>query len=587
MPFRQTTYEGLILAWLCSFISIKFVALRLGTPGLYDVIFAGAAFAVAAIAAPQVNKTPYPQELRFGVLSAIICFAALLTIYTPSGAVLPAYDPIAVPTIAKIISEGKSPLDYYSPSDLAYSYPPGYPILFSYVVKLFGLDALFIFKTANLAVVASIPLAWALQVRALFQPGLPSRWIILGSYLAFFGLERTISFALPGAGKNSMLLAALVAPVLLVTLFRLADEPKKWLAGGIVFFGAILLHYSILYMAGTFFAGYVIYSILTRKIGSRKVAGFLFMGCVGLLALMLLFPEALKNPQTGELGAKISLDRTRFIWDTITEKYSVIFAIYNPVNNLDFGFSPSPYMGLLLAGCLGFAFSIAETRSLAATYALAILVSLVCGYGVVSVGLQLPAMRWYVWTFDAVALLACLLALLTLAPSSPRMVYLALLGITAFGFVRIAGDTWWVYHRAELQKLTTDDLVRIPNLIKPILRPAQPCYLVGQSKTNVMVGSLSPGMFSQPRKDLDYLEYTTACRYLNGSWIQGGAPGGRELNGFPAVSVLRTASQRGPVMFVGTDTGLDDMKKSILVGGHEVTAEFRGRSDEIAVWLLH
>ena len=197
-------------------------------------------------------------------------------------------------------------------------------------------------------------------------------------------------------------------------------------------------------------------------------------------------------------------------------------------------------------------------------------------------------MRWYLWTFEAVALLAFLLALLTLAPVSPLIVYLTLLGVAALGLVRITalislGSTI----EQRLQKLTTDDLVRIPNIIETILRPAQPCYLVGQSKTNVQVGPVLPGLFSQTRKDLDYLEYTTPCRFLNGSWVQGGALGGRELNGFPAVAVLRSASQRGLVMFVGTDTGLEDMKKSLLLNGYDVAAELKGRSDEIGVWALN
>ena len=214
-------------------------------------------------------------------------------------------------------------------------------------------EALSIFKVVNLAVVALIPLAWAWQVRVLFRPAINGRWVILGSYLAFFGLERTISFALPGAGKNSMLLAAFVTPLLLVTLFKLGDEPQKWLIGGIMFFGAILFHYSVIYITGTFFAAYVSYMLVTRNIGYRKVWGLVVMGTIGMLGLILLFPEALNNPQSGELVAKISLERARFIWDTITEKYSVIFAIYNPTNNLKFGFSPAPYMGLVLAGCLG------------------------------------------------------------------------------------------------------------------------------------------------------------------------------------------------------------------------------------------
>ena len=581
-PPRRSCVSFVII-WLCTFVSLKFVGLRLEAPALWDLIFAGAATCVATIVTPKTETRGGSKDHLFGILCGVVFFAFLLIIYQPSGAVLPVHDPIAVPTIAKIISEGSFPASYYSPADLAYSYPPGYPIIFSYFVTLFGIRALTVFKDLNLAVLAAIPLAWAWQVRELFSPKIHSRWLFIGSYLAFFGLERTLSFALPGAGKNAMLLAALVTPLLLVTLFQLANDPKKWMAGGLVFFGGALLHYSIFYLVSTFFAGYVIYGILTRTIGYRNVAGLAFMGILGMLGFVLLFPEALQNPQTGELGIRISLERMQLVWAAIVAKYSVVLAIYNSqINNIS-GLAPSPYTGLVLAASVGFASLVTETRSLAVTYGLAILLSLLCGYGVIQLGLQLDIMRWYLWTFEAVALLAGILALLTFAATSPRIVYLIFICIITFGLVRLARDSVWVY--MQQQPLTTDDLLKIPKIIDPILRPAQPCYLIGQS-IDVYTSPL-PGMIVQSRRDLDYLEYTTPCQFLNGSWVQGGALGGRELNGFPAVAVLRSASQSGLVMFVGTDTGLEDMKKSLWLNGYDVAAQLKGRTDEIGVWVLN
>src|SRR4029078_10206624 len=100
--------EGFILVSICTFVAFKFVALRLSAPSLCDLIFAGVALATAKLVSPNIENIWNPRDKSFGILCAIICFILLLAIYLPSGDILPVHDPIQVPTIAKIISEGRS-----------------------------------------------------------------------------------------------------------------------------------------------------------------------------------------------------------------------------------------------------------------------------------------------------------------------------------------------------------------------------------------------------------------------------------------------------------------------------------------------
>src|SRR5262245_30735296 len=118
IPDEMDRALDFIVVSICSFIAIKSLAIRLNVPIQYDLIFAVAALWTAALVTSKEVTSRYSGKLLFGAIFGVIFFIYLLFIYLPSGAVLPSYDPIAVPTIAKIISQGRSPLDYYSPGDL-------------------------------------------------------------------------------------------------------------------------------------------------------------------------------------------------------------------------------------------------------------------------------------------------------------------------------------------------------------------------------------------------------------------------------------------------------------------------------------
>ena len=158
-----------------------------------------------------------------------------------------------------------------------------------------------IFKAVTIILLLLFPIGWAWLTLRVFQVPLPAWLILLLSYLAIFELERSVTFTLEH-GKNSQVLAGATFPFLagLLLIAMRGNVGAVLSIGALV--GAILLHYSILYMVATFFAAYF---LVYPPRGRKDWMALLRLGFAGISALaifMLVFKPALSDPRAGSFG---------------------------------------------------------------------------------------------------------------------------------------------------------------------------------------------------------------------------------------------------------------------------------------------
>ena len=163
---------------------------------------------------PRAILTRLDGQAISAALLIIGIAGAVLFVITAPGYVLVNHDPIIVPTLAHALLSHSTTMDTYQPGDPGFTYPPGYPILFSAISRLFTpLSSLFAFKVETIILVMLLPVGWTWMAYRAFHVPLPIWLILVLSYIAVFGLERTATFTLE-TGKNAQVLAGAVFPFL-------------------------------------------------------------------------------------------------------------------------------------------------------------------------------------------------------------------------------------------------------------------------------------------------------------------------------------------------------------------------------------
>ena len=179
---------------------------------------------------------------------------------------------------------------------------PATRFLFSLVSSAASpLATLGIFKVWTICLLILIPVGWAWDGLAGFSNPGSFIALLLLAIGAVFGLERTVTYSIQH-GKNAQMLAGAILPALIAILIissrRLIGLPFAVIA----LTASILVHYSILYMAATFFfAWYIVH--FPRGRDEWKAA--FQLGAAGVLSLGLfafILPEAFSDPRAGSFG---------------------------------------------------------------------------------------------------------------------------------------------------------------------------------------------------------------------------------------------------------------------------------------------
>jgi len=583
--------ELLPLAFIMTVLAIvgcEFVTLRLhgGIMGLMLALFFAIFIGHLLHRANSRYRSVFSKNsrsLRFCVIT-VAAFAVLIVSVYHRGYVLPAYDPIAVPLLAKTVASGHLPIDIFQIGSSAYAYPPGYPILFSPVMRFVPpVDAYFIFKVASLTTILLIPITWTWMQQRLFPIGATSWQVLLAAYLIFFGIERTIGFSVAFAGKNSVLLGILLAPIVVVTAVRQAHSSTGWLLAAIPLFGLVLIHYTMLHLAACLLGGYVLVGLTTKSVTWKDAGRLCLMGILVTGLLLFFLKAALFDPRAGSFHFNPSLGFQHILHVLFTRKSPL--TIYS---DRDFGIPGFPYRGLVLGACtcisivISYLIKVPGIRHGACLYSLAFIASLAMAFDVVPSGLAFDFARWFAWALQAAILLQTCIALIKVVQLRAGISrYLSVTGIvvgalTALVLIRI---DWQLYKSInESSCLSRRDLLNMQTLLTTA-SAGQPCFLIGSSRR------LPDGLATmQSEKIWEYAESATSCTFINGSWMQPGLVDGRALNGFPSAKDIVSTIHKGVLIFLGDQKTLNTYTEQLSTYGIALKWVQIGGKNTLSAW---
>lgn len=516
--------------------------------------------------------------------AVILGFGFIIATTYGAGYVLPTYDPIAVPLLAKTILGGMLPLDAFPMGSSAHSYPPGYPILFAPMLAVLPFtDSLLFFKILNISTIVLIPACWAWMQEQVLPTNIPTWQFLVASYLAFFGIERTLGFALPFAGKNAVLLGVLLVPIAVVTMIRLAKNEVRWPLMAAPFFGLVLIHYSMLHMMAALIASYIAIGLCIKHVTWREALRLALAGVITLGLLLFFLHEALTDPRAGGFTFA-PLEGAHNVFRTLIAKYSFM-VIYG---DQDFGILKFPYRGLALMFCTGasviisYKTNVPNLRYAALWYFGALVGTLAMALGVVPSGLAVDFARWFLWAIQAAIFLTALTGLLLLVRYSvglrKNMSILAVCITAILAFTLMLLDRTIYINTNEAQRVTRAQLIEMQSVLHTA-SSGQSCFIASESTS---IPDLLVTI--QKEKRWEYAEIVTDCIYLTGSWMHPGAPGGRTLGGLPSETALDTLSDQAALIFLGTELKLAEYTKQLRQRGLILEAKQVSGTDDLAVW---
>jgi hypothetical protein len=425
-----------------------------------------------------------------------------------------------------------------------------------------------------------IPTAWGLMHRRLFAPQSPS-WLVVGAaYAAFVLIERHLGFLTPFAGKNAVEFALLLFPGVVLASLRLLAAPRLWPLAALPLYGLFLIHYSMAHLAAAFLSACL---ALGRPWRWADIARAAAVGGLAVAALLVTNGEALHDPRTVTAPWTPGAGLAQLLrLATAARPDLVIF------HDADFGLAPALYRVPVLAGAAALAVLIGlrlRDPSLwrpALVYAAALAVSLAFGCGVVPAGISFDFVRCYAWTLQAALFLTAGLALFAawrqlegrVCWAASAAGAAALLAASAVGLhdMRI--------ERAHFagQALSRQDVRQITGA----LPRTGPCVLLtaGQAQPRLLITV-------QNAAPWNYAEAVSPCRYLTGSWVQPGAPGGRDEDGLPSAAALRATPTGAPIYFAGSAERLSWYAASLHGQGLPVRwTRVATQAGGVAVWRL-
>jgi hypothetical protein len=535
-----------VLTYALLFLAIS----RLGLiHGRHLLVFAAAGLITWCFSHWMLPPRAVPTRLDGQAVSATLLIVgivgAVLFAITAPGYVLVNHDPIIVPTLADALLTHSTTMDVYHPGDVGFTYPPGYPILFSVVSRvLTPLSSLFAFKVGTIILVLLLPIGWTWMAYHVFCVPLPVWLILFLSYISVFELERTATFTLE-TGKNAQVFAGAVFPFLAGLLLLITQTNIGIPFAIAALAGGILLHYSMFYMIVTFFIAYFLVHFPHKP---KDWMAALRLGLtVGMF--VLLVREAVNDPSAGSFAWPHPVEGLRRMAGVLFGMYDQLQFIFNGLPSV----LPSPFRGLFLLGSmllpLLLAYLSRDERSfavarMAGVFGIMWLIGIAFGTGVVNVGITDDYARWYLIFPQAALMLSALCAVACYARSEERganVAYFGLGGIAILGTVAAGFDFAHIARVYRAQRTTQAELADV----RDVLTTAAPCFLITQSVS--IIGGLH---MLQRYHPLEYAEILTGCSVLNGSFVQRGIPGGRAVDGLPAAAALAILPPGAPIFLI-------------------------------------
>lgn len=592
-PLGSLLFERVSLTALLAaptYITAFLIVSRLGLIHGRDAL----AFAAAVVLAWAFWRWVLPPQMPGQRLDGDTIFACLVVVGSTAAALfavaapsylLTGYDPLIVPNLADTLLSHATTMDAYQPGDPGYTYPPGYPILFSVVSHLLPpLETLSVFKGVTILLIALVPVGWAWLTWRVFEVPLPFWLVLLLAYMAVFGFERTVTFTLEH-GKNSQVLAGAMFPFLVGLLLITARKNIGLPFAIVAVAGGILVHFSMIYLLATFFVAYFVVCFPRNRQDWLAFLRLCVAGILSLGAFILLLPEVLHDPRAGSVGWLGPVGIATHLADVLFEKYDSLLFIFNgPYPTLQ-----SPYRGAFLLGCILLPFVIAlllrEPRDrrfvvarAACIWGIMWLIGILFGSNAIQAGITADLTRWYLFFPQLALILAALCAIACYAcsnSSTARLASWSLAGIAVVAIFIFTSDLAWFAFVYRTQGVSRAQLVEVRNA----LSSTPPCFLVTQSTS--IYRDLH---VVQQHKPLDYAEFLTGCKVLNGSFLRRPVPEGRALQGLPTAAALSAVSANATVRLVAPE----DIEASYRAALPSARFEREpGSIGALPIWRIH
>lgn len=493
-----------------------------------------------------------PPTDRLLSLGVVALAGTALFLITRIGYVMAGHDPIIVPTLADSILAHATTMDVYRPGDPGFTYPPGYPILFSIINLLLpAATAVFLFKLLSIGLILALPIGWAWMAKRIFRIPLPF-WLLLSlSYLATYGLERTAIFTMEH-GKNSQVLAGNILPYLIAILLVCSQRWPSIVLSALAMLGGILVHYSIIYMLATFLAGYALIHFPRRR---EEWLSVLRLGISGVLSLglfVLLMKAAFQDPRAGGFGGGDLSGGLQRMAAMLSGDLDVILFILNELGGDILHFH---YRGLVLIACVLLPLAVGAllrgreadpfaVARMAAVWGIMVLLEIAFASGIVQVGMTPDFVRWQMIFPQAALLFTGLCAIACYARSGMAGAKAAYAGGAA---VTVLCGYFMVHDFTHIAKVFQAHRLQRSQLteMRDVLAGHSPCFLITDSFT------IADGLHTVQRyRPLEYAEIMTGCRILNGSFVQRGAEGGRAVDGLPDAALLASLPVDATVLLI-------------------------------------
>ena len=471
--------------------------------------------------------------------------------------VLPAHDPVGVPSLAKLIFNAGGIPNTLSPlSEGPFFYPPGYSIFLSIFYNFDNpFVVLFVFKYLNIVVVSLTPALWAFYFRKVYNIDfLKGYYVVMSFYFGYFLFDRTLVLALPYAGKNAVLYCSFLLPAIFYTFL----EEDKTLLGKVIvvlsLLGGILIHYSFLYLFFLLLISHILVNIKTLK--SHIVKYFSLFS----LSLLLFVPMFLS------FKSRISLRRSMYIafldWDitlpvdvyslsnawtlfkgylltTIENNYFFIFLLdgmkwnYKNIWILTFCLAPLLYfMAKKFLVKRNLSIEEESIHKAVLVLSLSILGGLILASGFIpKSGAKMEYVRWVAYNYNALVASVFFVFIWFLVLATKNRLFVRTFWVIYFiiipvVFLTFGNDFRRAYKKVDSYKVSYTELKNLQTALSELSEDGC-CNLITESDL----------LFShaiQKYRPLEYYAVFSDCRILNGSWFILPLKDSRRIRGLPS-----------------------------------------------------
>ncbi|VVN93147.1 hypothetical protein [Pseudomonas fluorescens] len=589
----EVAYLALTLATL-NLAAICTILMNIGLDHIRIISITGTFFLTAlwfffSTREPEIPSEENLNNIYLHILGYIVVFATgliILYIYW-NGGTLPADDPVAIPTFSQAIDLNKTLVDYYAKGTSGHSYPPGAPILYSYILGwLTPINALLAFKIINIASLWLIPLTWA-WVWAKYLPLNISMgaWVAI-CYFMFWGLDQTIGFTLPFAGKNALVIGLFITPAVVDIIIKSCKRNLLWLITPLAFFGLILINYSLLHVITVLTFVFLINDIANLRKNIRFYLKLSYVFTITGLLVYFILNEAISDPRAGGVDF-YPIQGLLAAFENYVSKSSTVI-IYN---DAEFGISHSYYRGLFFLffwiAALFTSFSIKSSLLKNALIAslLAVILIISFGFKVLPAAMTLDYARWILWPIQAMAysiVFGVIINFFSYAQSQHVKFCLAVFFILSISILtqNIYKNTRVFKTTVDSQAITREELGSLRAELE-IFATKNKCILLTKS-------TLSSDKLSASQNDVryKYAEVVSPCKFGNGSWVNAGSADLRELGGFPNLNKLQELIKSANVIIIDNNENINNYLELLNINNEKIKASVLEKNGSKSTILL-